>query len=77
MRAISRGQHANCLHVPHGPPHRSAVPHVPDRRRRSLSPQARPTLRRKDLEPDPTAAIPKAAARLPLPLGHSLGFGGL
>jgi hypothetical protein len=67
MRKIFRARHADP---------RGAVPRVSDRRR-SRSPQARPAPRRNNREPDPVAAMPELTAGLPLPLGYSLGFGGL
>jgi len=67
MRKISRGWHADP---------RNAVPRVSDRRRRR-PPQARPAPRRNDRKPDAVAAMPELTTRLPLPLGYSLGFGGL
>jgi hypothetical protein len=48
--------------------------------RGAVPPQARPASRRNDREPHPVAAIPEAeltVPRLPLPLGYSLGWGGL
>jgi hypothetical protein len=65
MRKIFRARHADP---------RGAVPRVSDRWPRR---QARPAPRRNDREPDPVAAMPEFAAGLPLPLGYSLGFGGL
>jgi hypothetical protein len=76
MRKISR-QHAVFWHVPHKLPHRGAARLVSDRRSRRSSPQARLAPRRKDRAADPVAAMTKVTARLPLPLGYSLGFGGL
>jgi hypothetical protein len=67
MRKIFRARHADP---------RGAVPRVSDRRR-PRSPQARPAPRRNNREPDPVAAMPELTAGLPLPLGYSLGFGGL
>jgi hypothetical protein len=67
MRKIFRARHADP---------RGAVPRVSERQRRR-PPQARPAPRRDDREPDPVAAMPEFAAGLPLPLGYSLGFGGL
>jgi len=67
MRKISRGWHADP---------RGAVPQVSDRRRRR-SPQAWSAPGRNDREPDAVAAVPELTTRLPLPLGYSLGFGGL
>ena len=67
MRKIFRASHSD-------PP--GAVPRVSDRRRRR-SPKARPAPRCNDRDPDPVAAMRALTARLPLPLGYSLGFGGL
>jgi hypothetical protein len=67
MRNTSRARHADP---------RVAVPRMSDRRRRG-SHQARPAFRRNDCERDPVAVKPEFAVRLPLPLGYSLGFGGL
>jgi len=67
MRNISRARHADP---------RGAMPVVSDRRRRR-SPQARAAPRRNDREPNPVAAMPERTTHLPLPLGYSLGFGGL
>jgi hypothetical protein len=67
MRKISRGRHADP---------RCAVSRVPDRRRRRPA-QTRAPSWRDGREPDSVAAMPELTARLPLPLGHSLGFGGL
>ena len=67
MCKISHGWHSDP---------RGAVPRVSDRRRRG-SHQARPAFRRNDCERDPVAVKPEFAVRLPLPLGYSLGFGGL
>ena len=75
MRKTSR-QHAASWQAPHKPLHRGAVRRTSDRRPRRASPQARLAPRRDDRAP-PVAAMPETAARLPLPLGYSLGFGGL
>lgn len=44
--------------------------------RGAVPPQARPASRRNDRAPHPVGAIPEEAL-LPLPLGYSLGWGGL
>jgi hypothetical protein len=63
------------LYARHADP-RSAAPRVSERRRRR-SPQNRPRPRRNDREPDPVATMPELTPLLPLPLGYSLGWGGL
>jgi len=63
MRKTSRGRHADP---------RSAVLSAPDRRRRRPA-QTRAPSGRDDRE----SAMLEHSARLPLPLGYSLGFGGL
>ena len=68
MRKIFRIRHADP---------RGCCARVSEPRRRRGSPQARPAPRRNDREPDPVAAMPELTAGLPLPLGYSLGFGGL
>jgi hypothetical protein len=77
MRRISRSQHAQPWYVSDSRLNRSAARRLSDPRRRSLAPQAWSAPRRQDRGADPVAAAPEAAARLPLPLGYSLGFGGL
>jgi len=69
MRKTLRARHADP---------RGALPRVSDRLRRSFL-QARPAPTRNDREPDPVAAMPEEElmAHLPLPLGYSLGWGGL
>jgi hypothetical protein len=67
MCKISHGWHSDP---------RGAVPRVSDRRRRR-SPQTGSAPRRNDRAPDLVATMTEFTTRLPIPLGYSLGFGGL